>query len=101
MTVFPVITLCGSLRFAQEFSEQAVRLSLAGYIVLAPFVYLPGDQQTSDEKAMLDDMHFTKIDLSDEIYVINVGGYIGASTAREIKYAQDNDKAVTYLEPVR
>ena len=47
---------------------------------------------------MLDDMHLRKIDLADEIYVINVGGYIGESTRREIAYAEKTGKKVNYLE---
>lgn len=43
-------------------------------------------------KIMLDDMHKRKIDMADEIYVINVGGYIGESTNSEIEYAKQNNK---------
>ena len=49
---------------------------------------------------MLDDMHLRKIDMADEIYVINVDGYIGESTKREIAYAEKTGKNVNYLEPV-
>jgi hypothetical protein len=43
-------------------------------------------------------MHKRKIDMADEIFVINVGGYIGSSTASEIKYAQATGKPIKYLE---
>ena len=49
-------------------------------------------------KEMLDDMHKRKIDMADEIFVINVGGYIGSSTRSEIEYALETGKAVRYLE---
>ncbi|MBP5750722.1 MAG: NAD(P)H-hydrate epimerase, partial [Firmicutes bacterium] len=49
-------------------------------------------------KEMLDDMHKRKIDMADEIYVINVGGYIGDSTRSEIEYARRTGKGVRYLE---
>ena len=49
---------------------------------------------------MLDDMHKRKIDMADEIFVINVGGYIGSSTRSEIEYAKANGRKVNYLEPV-
>lgn len=49
-------------------------------------------------KEMLDDMHKRKIDMADEIYVINVGGYIGSSTRSEIEYAKSTGKMVRYLE---
>lgn len=51
-------------------------------------------------KEMLDDMHKRKIDMADEIFVINVGGYIGDSTRSEIQYAKDHNKKISYLEPV-
>ena len=51
-------------------------------------------------KQMLDDMHKRKIDMADEIYVINVGGYIGSSTHSEIDYAIATGKVVRYLEEV-
>ena len=43
-------------------------------------------------------MHKRKIDMADEIYVINVGGYIGSSTRSEIEYAQSHGKGIRYLE---
>jgi hypothetical protein len=49
---------------------------------------------------MLDDMHKRKIDMADEIYVINVGGYIGNSTRSEIEYAKLTGKPILYLEPI-
>ena len=52
-------------------------------------------------KKMLDEMHKQKIDMSDEIYVINVGGYIGESTKSEIEYAKRNGKKINYLECIR
>ena len=52
----------------------------------------------TETKIMLDDMHKRKIDMADEIFVINVGGYIGSSTKSEIEYAHANGKLVRYLE---
>ena len=51
-------------------------------------------------KAMLDDMHKRKIDMADEIYVINVEGYVGESTRSEITYALTHGKKVRYLENI-
>jgi hypothetical protein len=48
---------------------------------------------------MFDDMHLRKIDLADEIFVINPGGYIGQSTISEIEYTLKTNKPVKYLEP--
>ena len=52
----------------------------------------------SKTKEMLDDMHKRKIDMADEIFVINVGGYIGDSTRSEIGYAIEHGKKIRYLE---
>lgn len=46
-------------------------------------------------------MHKQKIDMSNEIYVINVGGYIGESTKNEIEYAKARGKRISYLESVK
>ena len=47
---------------------------------------------------MLDDMHREKINMADEVYIINPGGYIGESTRYEINYALAAGKKVNYLE---
>lgn len=99
---YPVITLCGSTRFKEQFQETQKRLTLAGNIVISVglFGHSGDDEVWADNtKEMLDDMHKRKIDMADSIYVINVGGYIGASTRSEIEYALNNGKVVQYLEP--
>lgn len=108
---YPVITLCGSTRFKNEFMEVQKRLTLEGNIVISVGLYgHSGDAEVwenMDEgtltktKEMLDDMHKRKIDMADEIFVINVGGYIGDSTRSEIEYAEANGKKVNYLEAIR
>ena len=101
---FKVITLCGSTRFKDEFLEAQKRLTLEGNIVISVGLFgHSGDDEvwTEGVKDMLDRQHLAKIDLADEIYVINVGGYIGDSTRREIAYAEYKDKSITYLESCR
>ena len=98
---YKVITLCGSTRFREEFLEVQKRLTLEGNIVISVglFGHSGDDEVWSDGvKEMLDDMHKRKIDMADEIFVINVGGYIGQSTRSEIDYARRNGKTVKYLE---
>lgn len=58
----------------------------------------PEDALGETVKQMLDQLHFRKIDISDGIHVVNKGGYVGESTAREIDYAIKLGKAVTYME---
>ena len=93
---YRIITLCGSVRFADAFLEAQRRLTLEGNLVLSisPFADVP-DEPT---KAMLGDMHLRRIDLSDGIFVVNPGGYIGERTRLEIEYARRTGKEVSFLE---
>ena len=105
---YKVITLCGSTRFKDEFMKVQKDLTLKGKIVISVGLFgHSGDDEVwenMDEgtltktKEMLDDMHKRKIDMADEIFVINVGGYIGDSTKTEIEYATKTGKKVNYLE---
>lgn len=98
---YKVITLCGSTRFKNDFLEIQKRLTLEGNIVISVGLFgHSGDNEVWSEgvKEMLDDMHKRKIDMADERFVINKGGYIGASTRSEIDYASSIGKAVRYLE---
>lgn len=107
---YKIITLCGSTRFKDEFLKAQKDLTLKGNIVLSVGLFgHSGDNEVwenMDEgtltktKEMLDDMHKRKIDMADEIFVINVNGYIGDSTKSEIEYASKLGKKVNYLEPV-
>lgn len=97
---FKIITLCGSTKFKTQFIEQQRKLTLEGNIVISVGMFGHADNEpiTEEIKTMLDEMHFRKIDLADEIFVINFDGYIGFSTNREIEYAKATGKVVNYLE---
>ena len=105
---YKVITLCGSTKFKDEFLKAQKDLSLKGNIVISVGLFEhSGDSEVwenMDEgtltktKEMLDDIHKRKIDMADEIFVINVNGYIGDSTKSEIEYAIKTGKKVNYLE---
>ncbi|SEA13846.1 hypothetical protein SAMN02745687_01898 [Lachnospiraceae bacterium NK3A20] len=108
---YKVVTLCGSTRFKDAFMEVQKRLTLEGNIVISVGLFgHSGDSEVWENidegtltatKAMLDDMHKRKIDMADEIFVINVGGYIGESTRSEIEYAEAHGKRVneTVINP--
>ena len=108
---YKVITLCGSTKFKKEFMEVQKELTLKGNIVISVGLFgHSGDMEVwenMDEgtmtktKEMLDDMHKRKIDMADEIFVINVNGYIGESTRSEIDYAIKCNKKVNYLEKIK
>ena len=100
---YKVLTLCGRTKFKDEYIRIQKELTLQGNIVISVGLFgHTGDDEvwTEGTKEMLDDMHKRKIDMADEIFVINVGGYIGESTKSEIEYAIRNGKKVNYLEPV-
>ena len=46
----------------------------------------------------MDALHRRKIDLADEIFIVNLNGYIGESTRNEIEYAEKLKKPIKYLE---
>ena len=96
-----VITLCGSTKFKDDFIRIQKELILRGNIVLSLGLFgHSGDVIVWEgrNKKMLDDMHLQMIDMADEIFIINVGGYIGESTANEIEYAKSKNKIINYLE---
>lgn len=98
---YKVITLCGSTKFKDEFIHMQKVLTLQGYIVISVGCFgHSGDKEVLDEgvKEMLDDMHKRKIDMADEIFVINKGGYIGSSTLSEIQYAKSKEMPIRYME---
>ena len=96
---YKIITLCGSTRFKEDFERINRELTLAGNIVISVGCFgHAGDVFTEEQKAMLDDIHKRKIDMADEIFVINKDKYIGASTRSEIEYAVANNKRIRYME---
>ena len=100
---YKIITLCGSTKFKDDFIKEQKRLTLEGNIVLSVGLFgHSGDTEVWNEgiKELMDDMHKSRIDLSDEIFVINKDGYIGSSTKSEIEYAIKTNKKVNYMEPI-
>ena len=98
---YKVITLCGSTKFKDQYLETQKRLTLEGNIVISVGLFgHSGDDEvwTEGTKEMLDDMHKRKIDMADEIFVINLGGYIGKSTQNEIAYAKSKGITIRYLD---
>ncbi len=94
-----VITICGSMRFSNEMIKIATELETdKGYCILQP-VYNFDDKVLSDiEMKNIVKAHYKKIDISDAIFVVNVGGYIGKSVKQEIEYAKSLNKEILYLE---
>lgn len=102
-----IVVLCGSTRFSKEYQEANLLETLQGKIVLTIGCDMRSDHELFDSmskselqelKSMLDDLHLRKIDLADEVLILNKDGYIGQSTAREIEYALALGKPIRYLE---
>lgn len=101
-TGHPLVTcLCGSTRFKSAYEKAQMEETLKGNIVLSVgmFGHLEGLDMGGEVKKRLDELHLRKIDLADEVLVLNVGNYVGESTAREIAYAEAQGKTIRYLEP--
>ena len=100
---YKIITLCGSTRFKAEYERVQKELTLKGNIIISVGLFgHQGDDEVWEDgtKEMLDDMYLSKIDMADEIFVINPGGYIGQSTSREIAYAKSHGKKISSIEPI-
>lgn len=95
-----IVCLCGSTKFKKAYEEANKSESLKGNIVLSVGCFTHHDKLDleKDQKQGLDDLHKKKIDMADEILVLNVKGYIGDSTKSEIKYAKEVGKTIRYLE---
>lgn len=101
MSKSTVTCLCGSSRFKDEHLAICARETLLGKIVLMSGFFHHRDKVPIDDdiKRKLDELHLRKIDMSDEILVLNVNGYVGYSTKQEIAYALARDKPVRWLSP--
>ncbi|MFI1927155.1 MULTISPECIES: hypothetical protein [unclassified Streptomyces] len=102
----PIVVLCGSTRFWDAFTEAALYETVAGRIVLVPGCNLRTPHPLWDSpvradrlKRALDDLHLRKIELADDVLIVNPGGYIGDSTRREIEYARSLGKPLRYTHP--
>ena len=100
-----IVTLSGSMKFWDEFLKVGAMLSNRGYIVLIPFneTLSPSfnGEISKDMELVLLNLHKRRIDVSDELFVINKDGYIGDSTRKEIEYAKHlAGIKINYLEPI-
>lgn len=95
-----IVCLCGSGRFKQAFEDAEYNETLAGKIVLTIGCNtkdVARSEELKHHKPMLDELHLRKIDLADEVLILDVEGYIGESTRKEIRYAEELGKSIRYL----
>ena len=96
---YPIICLCGSKKFKEEFIDWAKWFTKENCIVVMPMIFgHSGDELTTEEKYHLDELHKAKILIADAIFVVNVNNYIGESTRSEIEFAKKCGKTIMYLE---
>ena len=88
-------TICGSMRFEQEMKDVAFFLETKKGMNILQCIYC-NKNLTAEEQQLLSAAHKQKIDISDGIYVLNIGGYIGDATAEEIAYAKMRGKEIRY-----
>jgi hypothetical protein len=106
-----IVVLCGSTRFYDQFQIANYEETMKGKIVLSVGFYPHSGEGvwakrehgeivgiTPEQKEAMDELYKRKIDLADEVFVLNVGGYIGSSTQSEIEYAHRLGKRIIYLE---
>lgn len=98
-----IVCLCGSTRFIEQMAVAAWEEEKAGRIALGchllPKWYPIPESHGAEAQGVADAMdalHLHKIDLADEVFVLNIGGYVGKSTAREIAYAKKIGKPIRY-----
>ena len=95
-----VVTICGSMRFKQEMIEKAIELEVENNYAVIQCVYKSDNNDEQVDKENLSKIHFKKIEISDAIYVVNVNGYVGSQTRKEIEYAKSLGKEILSLEPL-
>lgn len=100
---FPtIVCLCGSTKFKDAYEQAMREETLKGKIVLTVglFGHVEGLDMEGETKIDLDELHLRKIDLADEVLILNVGGYIGESTQKELEYGKTYGKRIRFLEEV-
>ena len=101
MNNIKVVTICGSIKFSNEMIKIATELQMnEGYAMIQPVYNVDGLEYERFDLENLGRIHRKKIDISDAIYVVNVNGYIGISTKKEIEYAKSLGKEILSLEPL-
>lgn len=93
-----IVTLCGSMRFANQMQRIAMELETKdGYCAICP-VYCPDMILDGNDLSNLAKAHYKKIDIADIVYIVNIDGYIGESVSKELQYAIERNKEVIYHE---
>jgi hypothetical protein len=103
-----IVCICGSTRFLDDMAVAAWEMEKKGILVVGPHLLpasYPGvkaSHQAEEEgvREILDELHLRKIDLCDEVFVVNPGGHFGSSTRNELRYARSKGKPIRFMVPV-
>lgn len=97
---YKIITLCGDLKFKDEFLLVQQKLTLDNWIVIPTGLCYNDTDFILTDKQKVDfyDLMCQKIRLSNALYVINKEGYIDDITEKLIEFAKKNKKTIYYLE---
>lgn len=109
--IMSIITISGSMKFAQTIQDYVSRLTHAGYIVLVPqhlekWVhaakngYKYNENLSEDEIENLHRIHNKKIEMSRAMIVVTENGYYGDDTKREIGYARSKSIPVHIYDAI-
>lgn len=93
-----LVVLVGSIKYWNKIQEVYEQLELDGYAVIGITPHIMNRDYTIEEEDLLDELHKSKIKIADAIFVVNVNGYIGKSTSKEIQFAKSLNKEIMYLE---
>jgi Crp-like helix-turn-helix domain len=97
-----IVCLCGCGRFRQSFEATSRWLTLEGMIVISIINDAPehdsASQTLSASTIEIDEVDLQKIELCDEIVVLNVNGYMDALTRLQISHAQRVGKTIRFVE---
>ena len=98
---YKIVTICGSMKFRNEMMMISEKLELKQRYIVIQCIYGDSSREYNEsEMEILSKLHFEKIKISDAIYVVNVNGYIGEATKKEIEFAKSLNKEILYLEPL-
>lgn len=102
-----VVCICGSVRFKEEMMLWACYWSSLNYVMVMPHCFThekfhdTKNRSAVKTKRQLDILHFTKIAMSEFVFVVDVDGYVGESTSREIRFARKRNIPVKYASKVQ
>ena len=101
-----IVTLCGSSKYCDImavcawFIERDEKAITMGLHLLPRWYPIKAESHIAEMEGVaeaMDKLHLSKIDISDEIFVVNFDDYIGDSTRGEIEYTMKLNKPIRWF----